>query len=217
MPLLLYHIIDTHTRVAVWKATEAPDYFLEALMLTSSEQAHYDKMKPHRQKEWLSSRYLLHKISGDEQRTTITKTKLGKPERAHCRKYISISHSKDFTAAVISDRKVGIDIQKPEKKIEKIAHKFISKQEALRLEESRLHDYYHIFWGAKEAMYKAYGLKKLEFREHMHLYPFRVSDTDMEIKGWVRKNGTSQDYQLLVKRIEGTYLVVSMLEKEMHV
>jgi len=214
MPLLLDRKIDNHSRVAVWKVTEDPSFFLGYLDMTKKEAAAYKEMRPHRQKEWLSSRYLLHLISEDSKRRKITKTKTGKPERVNCPRYISISHSKEYTAVIISEKRTGLDIQKPEKKISRIAHKFISKEEALRIDELYLQDYYHIFWGAKEAMYKAYGLKKLEFRHNMHLFPFIVSGRDIELKGYVDKGAIHQQYDLWVHRLEKTYLVVALLDKE---
>jgi len=214
LPLLLDHKIDDHTRVAVWKVEEPTGFFLAALSMSDEEQDNYAQMKPHRQLEWLSSRYLLHLVSGDKQRTMITKTELGKPCRDNCPKHISISHSKNYTAVIISSKRVGVDIQAKEKKIGKIAHKFISKQETKRLDVEHLEDSHHIFWGAKEAMYKAYGLKELAFKKHMHLYPFEVSDGQLEIVGWVRKNAIAQDYNITINRVEDTYLVTAILAQE---
>lgn len=214
MPLLLDKIQDTNTRLAVWKVTEPDTFFLEALSLTKDELAAYEEMRPHRQKEWLSSRFLLNKISDDKKRKAISKSELGKPYRKNCNKHISISHSKTFVAVIISDYKVGIDIQVEEEKITRIAHKFINKGENARIPKKKKEDYYHVFWGAKESMYKAYGLKELEFLEHMHLYPFVFRKKQFQARGWVRKNEIAQDYNLFAEKISGTYLVYSILDQE---
>ena len=32
-----------------------------------------------------------------------------------------------------------------------------------------------VYWGAKEALYKAYGRKKLEFKQHILVEPFKYN------------------------------------------
>lgn len=213
MPLLLDKKLNTNTRLAVWKIDEPNEFFLDALQLTKKELVAYESMRPHRQQEWLSSRYLLDSISDDEKRKAISKSDLGKPFRKNCNKYISISHSRKYAAVIISDYKVGIDIQVNEDKIARIAHKFINEEEQSHIPKKNKEAYYHVFWGAKESMYKAYGLKGLEFRDHMHLYPFVYDRENLELKGWVRKNETTQDYNLYVEKVKKAFLVYCILNQ----
>lgn len=207
MPLILDKTIDQHTRIAVWDAQEGNAYFKRSMQLTQAEKKAYQLMKPHRQREWMTSRFLLHFISGDKERTPILKTEYGKPYRHDCPKHISISHSKDKVAVIISNRAVGIDVQNEVEKITRIKHKFISDSESSKLPSEDLVPYYHVFWGAKESMYKAYGTKELDFKEHMHVYPFRFFKNDLELKGWVRKDDFDKTYDLIVHKIESDYLV----------
>ena len=51
----------------------------------------------------------------------------GKPELEN--RYISLSHSFDYSAVTVSDKKVGVDVEKFRSKISKISHKFISANE----------------------------------------------------------------------------------------
>ena len=213
MPLLLKRKVDDHTELAVWQATEPMDYFIDELKLDGEEHKRLEAMKPHRQKEWLASRYLLHRISGDTERRHIAKSTSGKPYRIHCPKFISISHSRAHVACIISESVVGLDIQIKEEKIIRIQHKFISEEEKRHIPEKDAVDYYHVFWGAKESMYKAYGLKNLDFRKDMHLYPFRLSQGITAFRGYVRKDKVQQDYKLEVEKIDGAYLVNCIQEK----
>ena len=73
MPLLLIRKAAHNSRIAVWRVEESNDYFLKALQLTKLEKNAYRAMKPHRQQEWLSSRFLLHRLSGDKKRHAILK------------------------------------------------------------------------------------------------------------------------------------------------
>lgn len=214
MPLLLDKTIEKNTRLALWKTEEASHFFSDALQLTKKEVAEIELMRPHRKKEWLSSRFLLDYIASDRVRKQIVKSDLGKPSRKNCNIYISISHSKELTAVIQSDKKVGIDIQKKEDKISRISHKFISSSENSRIPKKKRKDYYHVFWGAKECMYKAYGLRELEFREHMHIYPFVGNNDGFSIKGYVQKENVFQDYDLQVEIIENAFLVYCKLNKE---
>jgi len=214
MPLIIDKTLDEQSRLAVWDAQEGNAYFKRSMQLTKAEKEAYLEMKPHRQREWMTSRFLLHYISGDKDRTPIVKTEYGKPYRKDCDRHISVSHSKDKVAVIISDRPVGIDIQNEVAKISRIKHKFISDSEASKLSAHNLIPYYHIFWGAKESMYKAYGIKELEFREHMHVYPFRFFRDDLELKGWVKKDDFDQIYDLYVHKMEKDYLVYCFESKD---
>lgn len=207
MPLIIDREIGDNTRLAVWDAQEGNAYFKRSMKMTSAEKKAYLLMKPHRQREWMTSRFLLHFISGDKDRTPILKTEFGKPYRKSKDRNISISHSKDKVAVIISDETVGIDIQNEVAKISRIQHKFISEDEHSRLKVKNLIPYYHIFWGAKESMYKAYGIKELDFKDHMHLYPFKFFKNSIEIKGWVKKEEVFQEYDVYAEKIDDDYLV----------
>ena len=207
MPLLLDKNIGNYARLAVWDAQEGNAYFKRSLKMTAQEKDAYTKMKPHRQREWMISRFLLDYISEDKKRRPIMKTDFGKPYRVDCHKHISISHSKDKVAVILADRPVGIDIQNEVEKITRIQHKFISNTERKRLPDVNLVPYYHIFWGAKESMYKAYGNKELEFKEHMHVYPFKYFASKLELSGWVKKDTYAEDFEIYAEKLMDNYLV----------
>jgi len=214
MPLIYKNQKDANTIIGVWDAVEAPDFFIDKLGLNQKEQSNLESMKPHRKKEWLSSRYLCHLLSGCEKREHIIKDECGKPFLEGHKLNISLSHSKNKCAVIISEDIVGIDIQENVDKISRIQHKFISESERLNIDTDHLIEAYHIFWGSKESMYKAYGLKELKFKEHMHLYPFKIFQDKLELKGWVRKNDISQDYNIFVDRINDYFLTYALLENQ---
>ena len=89
---------------------------------------------------------------------------------------ISISHSRELTSVMASPRLVGVDIQKLVGKIDRIASKFMTGVEMECLDEKYRLEHLHVFWGAKEALYKAYGRKQLDFRQHIFVWvPFPES------------------------------------------
>lgn len=212
MPLIYDLEISDSTRIAVWDNTEKEDFFVNELQLTSGELAYLQELKAQRIQEWLTSRYLCYLLDGTKERKQIVKDQYNKPHLENSKKYISISHSKNRAAAIISNKLVGIDVQKHETKITRIQHKFISVQEHERIDPQFLEASYHIFWGAKECMYKAYGKREIEFKDHMHLYPFSYNKPQIELKGWLRKKEVHHNYNIHVNKIDDYYLVYSILE-----
>ena len=173
MALIFHKDIEHNTSIGVWHIEEPPQFFIEALQLDENEQAYLATMKSHRRKEWLTSRYLADKLCGGHCRIKIIKDKYGKPNLEDNTHYISISHSRDRVAVIRSNVPVGIDVQHEEEKIVRIHKKFIHQNEITQLDNTALIPSYHIFWGAKESMYKAYGKRELDFRQHMPIYPFK--------------------------------------------
>jgi 4'-phosphopantetheinyl transferase EntD len=71
---------------------------------------------------------------------------------------------------MISDQPCGVDIQTYSKTVERIAGRFLDSDELQQVNgiPTPLHQL-HLLWGAKECLYKAYGKKKLGFRENIHI------------------------------------------------
>ena len=89
--------------VAIWKDSES----LEELISLNPQVSTIHLNSPKRKKEYLSIRLLLKTILPNSQ---ISYNKYGGPELVN--KNISISHSKGLSAIIISDKQVGIDIEK---------------------------------------------------------------------------------------------------------
>jgi phosphopantetheinyl transferase len=211
MALIFEKKIGHHTKVAVWQSTEESAYFADALDLTTSERQNLEHMHPRRQKEWLTSRFLIHRITDARVRVPVDKDFCGKPSLQGTHQHISISHSRDMVAVAYSDHCVGIDIQHEEEKIIRIKDKFISAREASRIDSRHTIESYHIFWGAKECMYKAYGLKELDFRKHMHVFPFKYYQEELSLRGWVKKDSVHQDYLIHTDRLGPYFLLVASM------
>lgn len=138
--------------------------------LFEKEEDILQKLSPRKKSEWLGSREILFRISKLPQRAECLYDDFGKPFLSGIDKQISVSHSGPWASAMICDRVCGVDIQVYSQTIERIAPKFLSDTELAETNifPSKLH-HLHLLWGAKECIYKAYGKKKLEFREHIHI------------------------------------------------
>ena len=99
------------------------------------------------------------------------------PYLANFPHFISLSHSFDYAAVMVSkDKAVGIDIELIKDKIERIAHKFMSKRELAFIKKDRIEQLYAC-WCAKEAIYKLHGKKNISFLDHIRIEPFDYSGT----------------------------------------
>ena len=167
MPLFLKLNTEQEGVAGIWQTEEDDSYFLDRLQLYPEELEELKTLRSRKKTEWLSSRYLLHLLSERHIRGACLKDAYGKPYLQDSDYHISISHSGKFTAVIASPHIVGIDIQIIVAKIERIANKFVTDTEF-----NSVHNQYHIeslhaIWGAKEAMYKAYGKKALDFKKHL--------------------------------------------------
>lgn len=206
MPLLFYKHPAPGTSFGLWHITEDEAFFREDLPLSSEEEQEFAQFKGIRRMEWLAGRWLLHKLTGEEHRLAMGKNTFAKPFFIHHpEKHCSLSHSHGIVGAFLSDHVCGCDVQVLVKKIEKIAHKFIGKEEQAFLDsipEAYQFDLLHIFWTAKESLYKTYGLKELDFREHLYLEPFEWNGKTGKTIGRIEKNDFQQRYELVFTKYQ---------------
>ena len=120
--------------------------------------------------------------------------------------YCSLSHSQGIVAALLSNTECGCDIQVLVDKMPRIAPKFMRSDEFEWVdsdEPAHRFEIIHLFWAAKEAMYKAWGLKELDFRQHLSLEPFAWKENEtMLTRGHIRKGEKSQTFQLYLGMYE---------------
>lgn len=166
MSLHHYHK-GAHSEIAVWNITEPMDYFISKLTLDDHDKADIAELNDRKLLEWVSSRYLFKLLLHREDAIELRKDSFGKPYIDNLDKYISISHSGKYAAVIISDVRCGIDIQQYVEKIYRIQNRFLHQEEVDRISEDNKRDELHFLWGAKESIYKAYGKKKVDFRDHM--------------------------------------------------
>ncbi len=161
-----------NTQIFIWKITE-PEAFLRAdidLSQNSVNRLSIMSSELHR-RGFLSIRHLL-KHAGYRD-LDLYYSEDGKPH-LNDHKYISITHSFEFTAIIVSDVPIGIDIEKQRDKIKRIASKFIGYEEEFIASLEDPVKELTVVWGAKESMYKLYGHKGLGFKAHCLVEPFSM-------------------------------------------
>jgi len=174
MPLYKTITVDESTNILIWKIEESFETLSEGIELTDHCQDRVDNMKSDLHKRgFMSVRHLLaifgytdHDLYYDD---------FGKPHLKDG-KQISITHSYEYAGVIVSDKLIGIDIEKQREKINRIAHKFIeSEQEFVEKHKEDRTRVLTVIWGAKESLYKLYGTAGLSFEQHIHIAPFDLN------------------------------------------
>lgn len=214
MPIYLHEHIQPQGEIGLWEIIESEAYFQEELVLTKDEKTLLDDVVEKRRKEWMAGRLLLHKMSGREEREIAKKDEFGKPHLLDSPYDISLSHSGRFAAVIASSACCGIDIQHLVPKLKKIEKKFMTPEDLGRLSEVYYMEQLHVYWGAKEALYKAYGKRKLEFREHIIIEPFEYDVSFGQCRGYVKKDEVYMTFEIHYRLIENYMLVYAMQIEE---
>ena len=175
MPLYKTLNPNSQTVVKIWKITESYGDLLKPLTLKPESFERVLRMKSEiHQRGFLSVRYLLRAFGYTD--LDLYYDDNGKPHLKDG-KHISITHSFTFSAVVISDDLVGIDIEKQREKIGVIAHKFID-YEIDYLDDAH-EDYIKkltVIWCVKESLYKLFATPGLSFLQHTLVIPFTLED-----------------------------------------
>lgn len=157
--------INADTKVGIWKISEPEDYFLKHVSIQKNISHPYKRL------QHLAGRRLLKMLEPDFPVDTICVDSSGKPHLPDPVFQFSISHSENYAAAIVSrSNSVGIDVEKINPKLFRIAPKFLNEKERSQMPDNLVT--YALCWSAKEAVYKWYGKKKVDFKKHIHLKAF---------------------------------------------
>jgi 4'-phosphopantetheinyl transferase EntD len=175
MPIIYQQEVDELTRLAIWHIREEESFFNVPLQREISH--------PHKRRQHLAGRYLLtHLFPGfplDLVKIADTRKPFLEDESFH----FSISHCSDFAAAIVSrNKRVGIDIEVPGRKVERISHKFLHNSElddihqlllSNKIDQQQLLTTY---WSCKEAVFKWWSYGGVDFSEMIRLQPVILSE-----------------------------------------
>jgi len=188
--------VDDDTEFAIWKIEEEADELYNQLQLDEQEKAYYEKLKiGKRNLHWLGTRVLLRKMLRTDEYIDCKIDAHGKPYLVNLPYHISLSHSFDYAAVMISTKPVGIDIEQIKEKVERIAHKFMRSEELDFLDEQQKINQLYVCWCAKEAVYKCYGQKEVSFVNNILLEPFHFEGHGF-VDAHLRKGDVNKSYEV---------------------
>jgi 4'-phosphopantetheinyl transferase len=130
----------------------------------------------HRKCEYLGARLALKELLGRE--VVVKYNEDGKPILQDGSHRISISHSGKWIAVMVHpSQEVGVDIECPHPKIEKVYTRFLGLQEQEELYGDGDRDIrkLQLAWSAKEALYKIIGKEAVDFAKQLRILPFEAS------------------------------------------
>lgn len=213
MPLHKVISLSSNTKLYLWKITEDIAFFRDQVTLKDSSQERLNSMKSEsHQKGFLAVRMLLkHNGYSD---FDLYYDQLGKP---HIKPQgcsiqdveISISHSNDFSAIVISNKKIGLDLEQIKNKVLKIAPRFmdILHLESLSTEEKIKKA--TVIWGIKESIFKLKNEVGISFSDHISESAFTFDDKFTNAQ--LRFNNKEENFKICFDQ-EEDYIFVCAFE-----
>ena len=200
MPLYKTITPNSQTTVKIWKITESYEDLKGGVNLkpVALERVLGMKSELH-QRGFLSVRHLLAAFGYED--ADLFYDENGKPHLKDG-KQISITHSFNFSAVIISDLTVGIDIEKQRDKITVIAHKFIDYEfDYLNQNATDYIKKLTAIWCVKESLYKLFATPGLSFRKHSLVIPFAINDN--ETVAWIDYKNEKYRYDIHFLEFEG--------------
>lgn len=176
MSLFIQHTYPSY-KWGVWKMDETLD---ELLSMLPQQETYLEGLQrfsaEHRRLEWLSVRVLLFTLLGEEREIAYYPS--GKPYLADKSASISISHTRGYVSVIIGEagKEVGIDIEQYGERVHKVAHKYMRTDEPLSSYQGTDTWALLLHWSAKEVMFKCMNTPEVDFREHLRIFPFTVTE-----------------------------------------
>lgn len=189
MPLFYQQNINETTRLGVWHIAEEESFFLEKVPLQR------DITHPNKRLQHLAGRYLLQHLFPGFPYHEMLIADSRKPYLPYDQYHFSISHCGDYAAAIVSKtQRVGIDIEVPTARVQKIVPKFLHEEEREQLQQQTAAaqlpaDNFQLptlLWSAKEAAFKWWSFGSVDFSEDIRLHPFELGEQG-DIQGTFRR------------------------------
>ena len=169
MPIFYQQDIDDSTKLGIWKIEEEEDFFLRQVPL-QKEITH-----PHKRLQHLAGRFLLKYLYPEFPIKLIKIADTKKPFLENEAYHFSISHCNEYAAALVSKtERVGVDVEIPSFKIDRIKNKFLNEQEFSIMNPEFSITQLTLMWCCKEAVYKWWSYGGVDFSEKIRLQPFEL-------------------------------------------
>lgn len=210
MPLYKTITVTKNTSVYIWKIEESFEELEKEIFLKEESLERVSNMKSDLHKRgFLSVRHLLKEAGYSD--ADLYYTENGKPHLKDG-KNISITHSFIFSAIIVSDTEVGIDIEKCRDKIKKIQHKFVNFERGFINKEDDYIEQLTVIWGAKESLYKIYPYGGLTFKNDIDINSFTISN--QKTTGYIKAKNWEKSYQIYFIPVENFILVYALLKNK---
>ena len=206
MPLYKTIKPNNYTSIFIWKIEESLDELSKNISLNERSKSRLLTMKSElHQRGFISVRYLLKEAGYTD--FDLYYTENGKPHLKNG-KHISITHSFTFSALIISDVEVGIDIEKNREKIKIIQHKFVNFERFFIHEDDNYIEQLTVIWGAKESLFKIYPFGGLTFKNDIDVNSFQIADK--KTTAYIKVKDWNKNYNIYFEQLDGFTLVYAL-------
>jgi len=206
MPLYKTIKPNAHTIIYVWKIEDSFDELANEIALTEKSQQRLLSMKSElHQRGFLSIRHLLKEAGYTD--FDLYYNGNGKPHLTNG-KHISITHSFTFSAIAISEKEVGIDIEKNREKIKIIQHKFVNFESGFIHKDDDYIQQLTVIWGAKESLYKIHPYGGLTFKNDIDINSFQMADK--KTTGFIKVKDWEKQYDIGFAQLDNFTLVYAL-------
>tara|TARA_X000000368_G_scaffold418028_1_gene416238 strand:+ start:414 stop:1037 length:624 start_codon:yes stop_codon:yes gene_type:complete len=189
MPLVNTLNINS-SNLLLWRISESEKELNKELNLSDFSKSKISKLKSTiKRKQSLSIYNLLKNFKIDKE---FYYDSFGKPKLLN-NKFISISHSFDYSGIVVSKSKVGLDIEKFRPKILDIFKKFVSQNEMEIIKELNIENITKV-WTIKEAVFKAFGFQGIDFKKDIFIEKINNKFNNASVK--IKKNQIIENYNI---------------------
>lgn len=190
---------------AIWKIEESAEELFAQLQLKDHETNFLDTLiNGKRNLHWLSTRVLLRKMMKTSEYIDCQVDGSGKPFLTNFPYHISLSHSYDYAAVMVSPSSaVGIDIELIKDKIERIRNKFMTAGELAFIEPQHRIEHLYVCWCAKEAVYKLHGKKNVSFLDNIELHPFSYDAGGGTFDATLTIGEVQKDFKVNYEKFDG--------------
>ncbi len=208
MPLYKTKTLLDGSFLLVWKVTESYEDLYAAVTLTEESEFRLQAMKSssHR-KAFLAVRKLLQTLNYTD--FDLFYEVDGKPYLLDDH-HVSITHSFDFVAVIISEYPCGIDMEMARDKIIRIADKFINEEKEV-IEAQSIKEHIQkltLIWAVKESVYKLAGQPGLSFKDDIVVAIFSLNQEKITVEAKI--NGQLKQFKSDFELIESfvlTYII----------
>ena len=209
MPLHKIIHINKNTTAYFWHITEDVTSLFRAVSLRDTSLFRLEGMKSEEhQRGFLAVRMLLQHLGYTDY--DLTYDEAGKPHLSDG-KHISISHSHEFSCICISNKLMGIDLEKLKEKTLKIAPRFMEVKHLENLSTLEQIEKSTVIWGVKESIFKIKNEKGISFPEHIFEAEFDLKEGKCEAE--LHFNNQIENFQIQFYNVEAYIFVCAFPKK----
>ena len=196
MALYLRKKLDNKAEIAVWHVTETEEELIKLSSVPTDEMEEISLFRSESQRrQKLAVRALLNEVF--EEKMYLNHHDNGKPYLENCVTNISITHTENYVAIIISDDdELGIDIESLDRNFAVVEQKALSEDEIEDLNDDKKNEQLAIYWCAKEAIFKRMSQNRVNYAEQIEVEKFNLKKEGELEATFIHKDEYEEEFEL---------------------